>query len=116
MKGTPLYMTGITPDGSPLIGGIYTLKDQSGFPLDMSYEEVRRMGACPDWAECLADAGAQCIIKFDGVVTELSCLLGEAHAAEIVSKFKQWGAALAAEVGMDWAAVCQRMLVIKRTR
>lgn len=51
-----IYMTGCTPDGTPLIGGVWTLRDQEGFPLEMSHLVARDKGWLIDWAEAMADA------------------------------------------------------------
>lgn len=51
-----IYATGCTPDGILLVGGVWTLRDQEGFPIEMSYLLVRDKGWLIDWAEAMADA------------------------------------------------------------
>ena len=77
----PLYITGLTPGGIPLIGGIFTLKDTFGFPLDMSYELVKENGHLIDYCELLCDAWLNDCLKFDMVVRELE-MLGGSHVEE----------------------------------
>jgi len=61
----------------PVARGIYRLKDELGFPLDMAYEECQRLGLSPDWVECALDAGRQSIDKFDSVMAEIKMLEGD---------------------------------------
>ena len=51
-----IYVTGYTVEGDPLIGGIWTLHDQEGFPLEMSYIMCRNERWDIDWMEAMADA------------------------------------------------------------
>ena len=51
-----IYTTGLTSDGKQLIGGVWTLRDQEGFPLEMSYLIAQDRGWQIDWAEAMADA------------------------------------------------------------
>lgn len=59
MTASPLYVTGVTPEGQPLVGGVYRMKDEFGFPIDLSVLVLREKGANVDWLELLADAGRQ---------------------------------------------------------
>ena len=52
----PIYSTGCTLDGSTIIGGVWTLWEQEGFPLEMSYLLCQSKGWSVDWLEALADA------------------------------------------------------------
>jgi hypothetical protein len=52
---TTLYTTG-TPDGRPLIGGVWRLYHQDGFPIEMSWITARDGNASIDWMEAMADA------------------------------------------------------------
>jgi hypothetical protein len=108
-----LYQTGFTPDGIPLLGGIYRLKDQEGFPVDMAYELCRDKGVCPDWAEFLADAGSQKDWKFDDAFHEIEMLCGKEISGEIMERFKIWGQSLIGE-GDDFISICKKMLAWKR--
>ena len=51
-----IYMTGHTPDLVPLIGGVWTLRDQEGFPIEMSHLVCKDKGWAIDWMEAMADA------------------------------------------------------------
>jgi len=51
-----IYITGITDAGTPLIGGLWRLYRQEGFPLDLSLLIVREKGCAPDIAELFAEA------------------------------------------------------------
>ena len=51
-----IYATGCTPDGITLIGGIWKLWEQEGFPLEMSHLVCRDKGWAVDWLEAMADA------------------------------------------------------------
>lgn len=51
-----IYATGQTPDGYVLIGGVWTLWHQHGFPLEMSHLVSRDKGWRIDWLEAMADA------------------------------------------------------------
>lgn len=55
--------------------GIYTLKDTTGFPVEMSYLEARDRGMEIDWVEALADALRQGIEKFDAFAQEVRTLV-----------------------------------------
>lgn len=54
--GRIIYTTGANCDGVPLIGGVWTLWEQEGFPLEMSYLICRDKGWAVDWLEAMADA------------------------------------------------------------
>ena len=51
-----VYCTGCTSEGVLLMGGIWTLWHQNGFPLEMSYLVCRDGGWVIDWLEAMADA------------------------------------------------------------
>ena len=51
-----LYLTGYTTSGKALIGGVWTLRDQEGFPLEMSHVVAQGSDCVIDWAEAMADA------------------------------------------------------------
>jgi hypothetical protein len=61
-------------NGTPKVQGLFTLRDQEGFPLDMSYEICKENGWDVDWVDILADAARQCIFKFKAVVEEMEML------------------------------------------
>ena len=51
-----IYATGCTSDGTMLIGGIWRLWHQEGFPLEMAHLVCRDKGWRVDWLEAMADA------------------------------------------------------------
>lgn len=73
---SPLYVTGFSPEGRPLIGGIFKMKDQEGFPLDASFDLCRDKGLAIDYMEFLCDAWLSDCLGFDSVIRELDMLGG----------------------------------------
>lgn len=110
MSKQPLFVSGFTHDGRPLLAGLFRLKDEVGFPLDMSYEECKERGYAPDWAEALADAGRQGSAKYDSVLRELGYLLGEPAKRDIVHKFQLW----VTRLGLPFKEACEAILKQKR--
>jgi hypothetical protein len=53
---SPLYITGKTTDGKILIGGVWTLWQQEGFPVEMSHLACQGRDISIDWLEAMADA------------------------------------------------------------
>lgn len=54
------------------------MKDELGFPLDMSYEIIKEKGLAIDYMELLCDAWLNDCLKFDSVCRELD-MLGGSH-------------------------------------
>jgi hypothetical protein len=52
---SPLYITSITPEGKFLLGGIWKLYSQEGYPLEMSHLSCPE-GHVIDWFEAMLDA------------------------------------------------------------
>jgi hypothetical protein len=61
-------------NGVPKLQGVFTMRDQEGFPIDMSYELAKENGWEVDWVEALADAARQCIFKYDALIEEIKML------------------------------------------
>lgn len=61
-------------NGVPRLQGVFTLRDQEGFPLDMAYEMAKDKGWDVDWVEAMADAARQCVFKYDALVEEIAML------------------------------------------
>lgn len=51
-----IYLTGYTENMDKMIGGLWRLHRQEGFPIDTSLIEVRERGWFPDWMDLLAEA------------------------------------------------------------
>ncbi len=64
----------IYPTGVKRLQGVFTMRDQEGFPLDMSYELAKERGWEIDWVEALADAARQSMPKYDALVKEIRML------------------------------------------
>lgn len=114
-----LYTTGIDPTGTFLVGGAYTFKDEVGFPVDILVDELRdKKNFAVDWCEYLADAGRQKSWKFDAAVFEMSHILGEPLAQEILRKFKAYFNVLLEKFNSDdpdlWIKVCSYIVEEKR--
>ena len=61
-------------NGVSKLQGVFRMKDQEGFPIDMSYELAKENGWEVDWVEALADAARQCIFKYDALIEEIKML------------------------------------------
>ena len=51
-----IYTTGFNAEGKCLVGGIWRLYRQEGFPVDLSFMHIREMGHYPDYMEMMAEA------------------------------------------------------------
>ena len=51
-----IYQTAITTEGKCLLGGVWRLYRQEGFPVDLSFITIREMGHRPDYMEMMAEA------------------------------------------------------------
>ncbi len=79
----PLYQTGFTQDGKPLIGGVWRLFHQDGFPLELSAITLGERGCCVDYAEAMLDASTD--NNLPALMTHLESFL----SAEVVESLKQ---------------------------
>lgn len=107
---SPLYITGETPCGRPLMGGLFTLKDTHGMSLDMAIELCNDVPALPDWCEYLADAGSQDGWKLDAATQDMRMLVGDDKTNAIMAKFKE----TPIKPGDTLQSACQRALQAKR--
>lgn len=62
-------------DGVIRVQGVYAMKDEVGFPISESYDYCEGKGMVVDWVEALADAGRQCIFKYDALIEEMKILV-----------------------------------------
>jgi hypothetical protein len=51
-----LFQTGINPEGKPLVGGLWRMAHEMGFPLEIAYLECQQHGWAPNWREAMEDA------------------------------------------------------------
>lgn len=56
MNTDTIYITGLTPEGTPLVGGIWRMYRQEGFPVDLSIMIIREKSCLPDIMELFAEA------------------------------------------------------------
>ena len=77
------YQTGITPEGKPVISGVYKLYETIGLPLDVIFTCFRARNWVPDWNDFYLKALAS----------------GMEHT-RIISKMEE---AISDSFGKDWA-------------
>lgn len=92
-------------NGVPKLQGVFRLRDQEGFPLDMSFEIARDRGWDIDWVEALADAARQCIFKFEALLEEIRML--EPEKVDIVQQI--FAAGLMASEGETFCEKAQAL-------
>lgn len=88
---SPLYITGVTPDGRLLMGGVFRMQDEHGFPVDASHEECRMKGFAVDWLEALCDCWLNDPQKFESFGRQVEMI-----APGSVDRFSQLGARMIA--------------------
>ena len=90
-----LFPSGISADdGAVFIGGIYRLKSEIGFPVDMSYEICKERGWHVDWNEALCYCWLHDLLGFDNFCAEMRMLLGHLEPLEL---WKRHGAFILAQ-------------------
>ncbi len=72
-----IYTTGYTQQGVELVGGIWTLFDQEGFPIEMSYLKLKQDGKRVDWIEAMASASLS--NNLPSLVAQMSLFMGESE-------------------------------------
>lgn len=82
-----IKVTGVTESGDFLVGGLYTLKDTVGFPLDISYDVVKEKGCFVDWFDIALDAGCHGIGKYEAILTEIESIAGSYVVGKIEFAF-----------------------------
>ena len=87
----PIYVTSVT-DGKLMLGGLFKMQDQVGFPIDASFEECKSRGCLIDWLEALCDCWVSDCMKFDSFVRQSTNLSG----IDLSDKFKDAGAVVLA--------------------
>jgi len=89
-KTNPLYFTGKTPEGKLLLGGVFKMHDQEGFPIEASFEECQRRGWLVDWMEALADCWLNNPLKFDAFVANAELLVDRPLKAKFSFAGASW--------------------------
>lgn len=64
---SPLYVTAATRNAI-MLGGVFRMHDQVGFPIDCCIDEFRERGFLIDWMEALCDCWLNDCLKFDSFV------------------------------------------------
>lgn len=72
----PIYFTGVTPGGAELVGGVFALQDEHGFPVDASFDECKRRQWEVDWLEALSDCWLNSPLKFESFARQAEALSG----------------------------------------
>jgi hypothetical protein len=113
---SPIYVTGVSTDGKFLLGGIFKMQDQIGFPIDASFEECRNNGCQIDWLEAMADCWLNDCLKFDSFSRQAELLT----SVKLKEKFKEAGAVILARFPKmkntfsPVDTVCKYVLAMKR--
>ena len=50
------YVSGLTTEGTPILAGLWRMKDEMGFPVSCFLDETTARGFHVDWLEAMADA------------------------------------------------------------
>ncbi len=61
-------------NGVPKLQGVFTAKDEKGFPIDMTYDLASEHGFVIDWIEALTDALRQSVDKYHALLEEIEIL------------------------------------------
>lgn len=61
-------------NGTPRLQGVFRMRDEHGFPVDMAFEIAKENKWDIDWVEAMADALRQCVLKYDALVAEMKML------------------------------------------
>jgi hypothetical protein len=78
---SPLYTTGLCKD-TLLVGGVFDLQDQSGFPIDCSFDLCKEKGLVIDWFEALCCCWVNDCLKFDSFLRQAESLQPEAKLGD----------------------------------
>lgn len=90
----PLYITGLNiRTGKFLLGGIYRMHDQIGFPIDCSIDECRERGYEIDWIEAMCDCWLNDCLKFDSFLRQVK---SQCPNIPLLEMFQQAGATILA--------------------
>ena len=107
MTSDTIYITGTTPEGKLLIGGLWRKHRQEGFPLDISLMLCREQGLLPDVVELFAEA----MIHF-----ELPSVREHAPELFTIKTTMQWMHLLQTLPYTDQFQAAQHILLDKRSK
>ncbi len=85
MTNQILYITGKTPCGKPLLGGVWRMFTQDGFPVEMSHILATQRGCLVDWCEAMLDAKESGTLP--ALVRQMECFLPQEAMAHIKERF-----------------------------
>jgi hypothetical protein len=90
----PLYVTGVEPLKQRLmLGGIFKMHDQVGYPIDCCIEEAKERGFDIDWLEALCDCWLNDCLKFDSFCRQIESQTN----LQLKTKFSMTGACVLAK-------------------
>lgn len=69
-----LYFTGLSHGGNGLIGGLFRMKDEHGFPLDVAHDILKENGLGIDCLDLLCATWLHDCLGFNAIVRELKLL------------------------------------------
>jgi hypothetical protein len=85
MSKSVLYFTGANRNNQLLIGGIWKLWEQEGFPIELSNIVCKDNLVLVDWLEAMLDAS--CSNNCPSLMTHLESFLSEAELFELKIRF-----------------------------
>ena len=83
-----IYQTGYTPAGEPLIGGVWALRQQEGFPLEMSQMVCQSNGWKIDWLEAMCDASTT--NNLPALISQVEAFLSAGDLLRLKMGFCAW--------------------------
>jgi hypothetical protein len=85
MSDQIIYPTGITQTGELLMGGVWKLWNEAGFPIEMSWLFFRDQNWGIDWMEAMADASTS--NNLPSLMEKIAAFLPQEEIGEIKVKF-----------------------------
>lgn len=85
MSKSVLYFTGVTENNQLLMGGIWKLWEQEGFPIELSNMVCKDHLVLADWIEAMLDAS--CSNNCPSLMTHLESFLTQEHLFALKIRF-----------------------------
>lgn len=79
---SPMYISGVTPEGKFLYGGVFQMHDRIGFPVDCCIDEAAQKGMALDFLEALCDCWLNDCLKFDSFTRQIESQLPNSRITE----------------------------------